>query len=177
MASLFAYTGEVEVKPLVQSFNPWLEDRCKQILNFPYHLQCHAALWREQFQKPSLRRCREGTDEDGRLAGTKGSPCATNKAENDFIPVKYAARSLRTARSRCTAKQVFGFYHCASAFSSRSAAVHQTLSKRDSPARHWCRPCLLELSALWHTRGYLTVAAWRQQIDAKMVREQNGTRW
>lgn len=53
MASLFAYTGEVEVKPLVESFTPWLEDRCNQILNFPYHLQCHAALWRESFQKPS----------------------------------------------------------------------------------------------------------------------------
>ena len=53
MASLFAYTGKIEVKPLVNSFTPWLEDRCKQILNFPYHLQCHAALWRESFQKPS----------------------------------------------------------------------------------------------------------------------------
>jgi len=53
LASLFAYTGKIEVKPLVNSFTPWLEDRCKQILNFPYHLQCHAALWRESFQKPS----------------------------------------------------------------------------------------------------------------------------
>ena len=53
MASLYAYTGKIEVKPLVDSFTPWLEDRCNQILQFPYHLQCHAALWREQFQKPS----------------------------------------------------------------------------------------------------------------------------
>jgi len=53
MASLYAYTGKIEVKPLVESFIPWLEDRCEQILQFRYHLQCHAALWREQFQKPS----------------------------------------------------------------------------------------------------------------------------
>ena len=43
MASLYAYTGKIEVKPLVESFTPWLEDCCNQILQFPYHLQCHAA--------------------------------------------------------------------------------------------------------------------------------------
>lgn len=53
MASLYGYTGTIEVIPLVQSFEPWIRDRCDQILRFPYHLQCHAALWREQFQKPS----------------------------------------------------------------------------------------------------------------------------
>lgn len=53
MASLYAYSGTVEVRPLVESFTPWLVDRCEQILRYPYHLQCHAALWREEFQKPS----------------------------------------------------------------------------------------------------------------------------
>jgi hypothetical protein len=53
VASLYAYTGTIKVKSLVESFHPWLADRCEQILRYSYHLQCHAALWREEFQKPS----------------------------------------------------------------------------------------------------------------------------
>ena len=53
MASLYAYQGLVPLNHLYNIYPQWFERRCGEVLKHTFHLQCHSALWREKFVRPS----------------------------------------------------------------------------------------------------------------------------